>query len=87
MVLQIIVHEHFYDNLVPRLIFIHFLQVDLFFYREPEEAKEREEEEVAQAEYVPTYTLGAEQWPTEVAEGQWESEAPPAPGIVPPIIL
>jgi len=61
------------------------VMVDLFFYREPEEAKEREEEEVAQAEYVPTFTLGAEQWPTEVADAQWESEAPAVPGIVPPV--
>ena len=68
MVLQIIVHEHFYDNLVPRLIFIHFLQVDLFFYREPEEAKEREEEEVAKVDYVPTFTLGVEQWLIEVVD-------------------
>jgi small subunit ribosomal protein SAe len=61
------------------------VMVDLFFYREPEEAKEREEEEVAQAEYVPTFTLGAEQWPTEVADAQWESEAPAVPSIVPPV--
>lgn len=61
------------------------VMVDLFFYREADEAKEREEEEIAPAEYVPTFTLGAEQWPTEVADAQWESEAPAVPSIVPPV--
>ena len=57
----------------------------MLFYRNPEEAKEMEEEELAQADYVPTFTLGAEKWLTEVVDPQWESEAPVALGIVPPI--
>ena len=51
----------------------------------PEEAKERGEEEVSQIDYVPTFTLGAEKWLTEVVDPQWESKAPVALGIVPPI--
>ncbi|XP_074302085.1 small ribosomal subunit protein uS2y-like [Silene latifolia] len=54
------------------------VMVDLFFYREPEEAKEPEDEEVAAvADYMPEYAavpLGAipgDQWATDT---QWTSE-------------
>ena len=55
------------------------VQVDLFFYREPEESKDRDEEEAAAPEYAaagyaaPAIGLGGEQWGLEAAEaGQWE---------------
>ncbi|XP_058108732.1 small ribosomal subunit protein uS2y-like [Magnolia sinica] len=71
------------------------VMVDLFFYREPEEAKEQEEEEVAVApdfganEYT-TVALGlqSDQWPTQMAQisdAQWTPDvaAPPAIAAVP----
>ncbi|ERM94346.1 hypothetical protein AMTRI_Chr04g189560 [Amborella trichopoda] len=65
------------------------VMVDLFFYREPEEAKEHEEEEVAPAlDYgAPAYTgeLAGEQWPTaQIGDAQWGGEVvtgPPVPTI------
>lgn len=66
------------------------VQVDLFFYREPEEAKEREEEEGAAPEFTPAeynappIALAAEQWGTEGGDaGNWEpSVAAPVPAAV-----
>lgn len=64
-----------------------YVQVDLFFYREPEEAKEQEEEEVIAApdygatDYSATALgLQADQWTTQIPDGQWGAEivAPPA---------
>ncbi|KAJ7521573.1 hypothetical protein O6H91_19G060400 [Diphasiastrum complanatum] len=57
------------------------VMVDLFFYREPEEAKEREEEEGAVQEFAPTeyvappltFAPADAQWEGAVP-GQWESE-------------
>lgn len=53
------------------------MQVDLFFYREPEEAKE-EEEELAVADYN-NYGGGAidDQWSAQISEGQWAAEVQP----------
>lgn len=56
--------------------------VDLFFYREPEEAKGREEEEGVAPEYTatefvaPPLTLPAEQWVRDAGDaGNWEPDA------------
>lgn len=63
------------------------LQVDLFFYREPEEAKEQEEDALPGPEYAPEYSaaLGGD-WPAQIADGQWGADvaAPPvaAPAAV-----
>eukprot|EP00250_Pteridium_aquilinum_P007130 c16914_g1_i1 orf=384-1316(-) len=64
------------------------VMVDLFFYREPEEAKEREEEEGAAPEFTPAeynappIAIAAEQWGTEGGDaGNWEPVAP-APAVV-----
>lgn len=59
------------------------LQVDLFFYREPEETKDRDDEEGAAPEFAaveyaaPALALGGDaQWGPEAAEaGQWEVDA------------
>ncbi|OWM79864.1 40S ribosomal protein SA-like isoform X2 [Punica granatum] len=60
------------------------VMVDLFFYREPEEAKQQEEEEAA----VPAVDYGvtdynAEQWTSQITDAQWGGEvaAPPAAAI------
>lgn len=59
-----------------------YLQVDLFFYRDPEEAKEQEEGEApvapefgAVAEY--TGMVPSDQWPTE----QWAPEIAAATAV------
>ncbi|BFG24107.1 hypothetical protein CerSpe_103810 [Prunus speciosa] len=67
------------------------VMVDLFFYREPEEAKEKEEEEaVADSGYgmggytAPGIDLGGDQWPTQASDATWLADAPaaaPAPGV------
>ncbi|KAL6010531.1 hypothetical protein ACLOJK_000965 [Asimina triloba] len=63
------------------------VMVDLFFYREPEEAKEQEEEEVAAApdfgvtEYsAAALGLPGDQWPSQISDAQWTADiaAPPA---------
>ncbi|KAK3220619.1 hypothetical protein Dsin_014589 [Dipteronia sinensis] len=57
------------------------VMVDLFFYREPEEAKQAEEEEMVQPiEYsggAPDYSmnLASDQWPTQMSDAQWPGEA------------
>ncbi|GLU22509.1 hypothetical protein SLE2022_385800 [Rubroshorea leprosula] len=60
------------------------VMVDLFFYREPEEAKQQEEEEaVAAPEYGlmgTDFGMGADQWPAQISDAQW-----PADGVQPPI--
>lgn len=66
------------------------VMVDLFFYREPEEAKEQQEEE---APALPDYadysaaTLGVETWGTSggIPEGEWSMSAPQPtiPGVAP----
>jgi small subunit ribosomal protein SAe len=55
------------------------VMVDLFFYREPEEAKDRDEDEGAAPEFAAVEyaapALTGEQWGPEAAEaGQWEPE-------------
>lgn len=57
-----------------------YVQVDLFFYREPEEAKQAEEEElIAPIEYgsaAPDYTMNlvSEQWPAQISDAKWSGE-------------
>lgn len=57
--------------------------MDLFFYREPEETKEQEEEEaVPVADYAlppADYGLPAADWGAQIADGQWTAEAAPPP--------
>ncbi|KAK4791381.1 hypothetical protein SAY86_031794 [Trapa natans] len=58
------------------------VMVDLFFYREPEEAKQQEEEEaiVPAAAYGADYN--AEQWTSQIADAQWGGDvAAPAAEI------
>ncbi|GKU85460.1 hypothetical protein SLEP1_g137 [Rubroshorea leprosula] len=62
------------------------VMVDLFFYREPEEAKQQEEEEaVAALDYgltVPDYGMGAiagDQWAAQIPDRQWAADAVPPP--------
>ncbi|KAJ7300111.1 hypothetical protein O6H91_10G089300 [Diphasiastrum complanatum] len=67
------------------------VMVDLFFYREPDEAKEREEEEVAAQEFVPTeynppavaFPAGDGNWGG-AETGQWDPETVAViPGVIP----
>ncbi|KAK3220616.1 hypothetical protein Dsin_014586 [Dipteronia sinensis] len=57
------------------------VMVDFFFYREPEEAKQAEEEEMVQPiDYSggsPDYSmnLASDQWPTQMSDAQWPGEA------------
>lgn len=60
------------------------MQVDLFFYREPEETKEQEDE-TAVAEYkdYPTGAIGLDdQWSSQITDAQWAGDAaqPPIAG-------
>ncbi|PRQ51669.1 putative ribosomal protein S2 [Rosa chinensis] len=61
------------------------VMVDLFFYREPEEAKQQEEEEAVQAPEYIEYSggLGGDQWPTQIADASWSADAAPAIPAVP----
>ena len=55
-----------------------YVQVDLFFYREPEEAKPEDEDEVApQAEFgLPAPEYGVDQWTTAaIPDAAWPGEA------------
>ncbi|KAK4780331.1 hypothetical protein SAY87_016437 [Trapa incisa] len=56
------------------------VMVDLFFYREPEEAKQQEEEEavVPAVEYGVT-EFNSEQWTSQIADAQWGAEVVDAP--------
>ncbi|KAJ4951229.1 hypothetical protein NE237_028061 [Protea cynaroides] len=67
------------------------VMVDLFFYRDPEEAKEQEEDEVVAApDYgVSDYAVGAlglqsGQWSTQMADAQWTPEVAAA-GTIPAV--
>lgn len=58
------------------------VMVDLFFYREPEEAKQLEEEEaVPVADYVPgaDYGLTTSDWGNQIADNQWPAETAEPP--------
>lgn len=64
------------------------VMVDLFFYREPEETKKEEEEEVpAIADYgVTDYTaagLPGDQWGSAIPDAQWTPDVAAAPPVVP----
>ncbi|KAK8574939.1 hypothetical protein V6N13_033845 [Hibiscus sabdariffa] len=68
------------------------VMVDLFFYREPEEAKEQEEEEaVAALDYgLPAADFGmgalaADQWPTQMGGDQWTDMAQPPIPVAPAV--
>lgn len=57
------------------------MQVDLFFYRDPEEAKEHEEEATVAPEFAAiTDYQGADQW---VGGDQWTADVA-APSVAPP---
>ncbi len=49
------------------------MQVDLFFYREPDETKDREDEEGGVAEFVPV-EYAAPPLPVSGADTQWEGD-------------
>jgi len=57
------------------------IMVDLFFYREPEETKEKEEDEAGALDY-PEYSgaIGgiSDQWSNQITDAQWNQEGVPA---------
>lgn len=55
------------------------MQVDLFFYRDPEEAKEQEDEAAGAPEYaaITDYGAAAGQW----GGDQWAADAPAPPPV------
>ena len=63
--------------------FCHFFgQVDLFFYREPEEAKQQEEEETVPADYAlppADYGISAGEWSSTIADSQWTADVAQQP--------
>lgn len=61
-----------------------FWQVDLFFYREPEEAKEEEQDEVAALPDYSDYTAaaGADWSSAQIPDAQW---APDVAGAIAPV--
>ncbi|GMH16053.1 hypothetical protein Nepgr_017894 [Nepenthes gracilis] len=65
------------------------VMVDLFFYREPEETKEPEEEDIAPVpEYVPDYSAAigglAGDWSAQIPDAQWAPDmATPPPAAAP----
>ncbi|KAL6179076.1 hypothetical protein ACLB2K_050592 [Fragaria x ananassa] len=64
------------------------VMVDLFFYREPEEAKPQEEEDAVQApEYIADYTagLGGDQWPAHIADASWSTDVAAPAGALPAV--
>jgi len=59
------------------------IMVDLFFYREPEETKDHEDEEAPVAEYTADYTAPAltipgDQWGADIPDAQWGAPEPSA---------
>lgn len=61
--------------------FFYFWQVDLFFYREPEEAKEPEQEEAPALEYADygSAPIGGGDWTAQIPEAQWAPDLAAAP--------
>ncbi|KAM1454272.1 hypothetical protein COP2_003899 [Malus domestica] len=65
------------------------VMVDLFFYRDPEEAKEKEDEDLPQipdygtADYAAPGIIGADQWPTQVSDAPWPTDTPTTIPAVP----
>lgn len=64
--------------------------MDLFFYREPEEAKEPEEEEALPppdfgiADYGAAPLVGSDQWTAQIPDAQWgAADAIPAAAVPP----
>ena len=75
-------------------MYVFLLQVDLFFYREPEEAKEKEEEAVAPpdygiADYGAAPLVASDQWAGQISDAQWGDPdvvpPPVAAAVVPPV--
>jgi len=63
------------------------IMVDLFFYREPEETKDHEDEEAPVAEYTADYTAPAltipgDQWGADIPDAQWGAPEPSAIPVV-----
>ncbi|PPD86088.1 hypothetical protein GOBAR_DD16985 [Gossypium barbadense] len=58
------------------------VMVDLFFYREPEEAKQQEEEEAIAAPDYGMVSLATDQWPAQIGD-QWSADMvqPPISGV------
>lgn len=65
------------------------MQVDLFFYREPEEPKQQDEEAIAAPDYADYSAAGiggipGDQWSSQIPDSQWTPEtAPPSISAVP----
>lgn len=66
------------------------MQVDLFFYREPEEAKPQDEEETGaaadygHADFSSAPALTSDQWPVQgVSDAQWNADAPSPISAIP----
>jgi small subunit ribosomal protein SAe len=61
------------------------IMVDLFFYREPEESKEQQEEEAPVQEYgdygAAALGIGGDQW-SQLPEAQWQADQPAISGVV-----
>ncbi|KAJ6415786.1 40S RIBOSOMAL PROTEIN SA [Salix viminalis] len=58
------------------------IMVDLFFYREPEEAKQQEEEDTPAADYAlppPEYGISAGEWGSTIADSQWTTDVTQQP--------
>ncbi|KAJ6963237.1 40S ribosomal protein SA-like [Populus alba x Populus x berolinensis] len=58
------------------------VMVDLFFYREPEEAKQEEEETVPAADYAlppADYGISAGEWSSTIADSQWTADVAQQP--------
>ncbi|KAJ6696078.1 40S RIBOSOMAL PROTEIN SA [Salix koriyanagi] len=59
------------------------IMVDLFFYREPEEAKQQEEEDtLPAADYAlppPEYGISAGEWGSTIADSQWTTDVTQQP--------
>lgn len=57
--------------------------MDLFFYREPEEAKQQEEEDtLPAADYAlppPEYGISAGEWGSTIADSQWTTDVTQQP--------
>lgn len=69
------------------------IMVDLFFYREADEAKEHEEEEAPVAEYTAEYVApslalpGGDQWGADIPDAQWGVPEPSAIPAVPALAV
>ena len=76
--------DNILDGLCTVPSYYHFLQVDLFFYREPEEAKEEEQEEAPALDYADygAAAIGGDWSTAQIPEAQW---APDLAGAAAPV--